>query len=1052
MKQGVTKDIELKGICRAMSRGTGIDGVTDDLVNMRKENGSWKPMSDLTPVYPTDGSTLPYSRLWVHVGPDYRHVFGVLNDELFWFANIDENGEWQPVKEVKLCSIDAEALCHSNGNLVTVGGNTFLLWQQGNNTYTLYDYDQNGKQDADTLVPDGLVDFRVVKEDYVNGAMKVVYSRGTVSIPALTGPNRYLPNTSVDDAFLLETKALYAQASRAHEEAGSFHSPFLVTYAYKTYNGDYVLAGRPKLMYPQSYLYNTNGIDCEGYQPAHVNPCTLIDTDKGYVAWRIKRNDASSSVVYTNEEKLEHSGANSAEMVNYTAYGSTSVLVEGRANAGGVITREAMLDKKYFPTFAICADGKAADNVMIVGARTKLQVKADAMSMSDANIYTKLCVFVTPCVSEYDYSNIVYAQTYEYLGDVRYMISPHRRDKRDVIKDLLKYSFYKIAELDISSFNGQWLDVNIDKGVLINLLQQEPLAADTTKRDGIAARGSYSYNGRLHLFDYDTTQFHGWPLPYFAENRVEGCLLPNSDSALRLHGLTQQELQSNDNWWRAWGAIPVGGSRIIDETTLPTYYIKVEIAREDGTSEVVRYAMPHRAITTLGTDRPISDLNGCLSYPDARAKKMSIWVKQSARSVTMNGSNISIDTSLSAKNYLYVKQHEFSLTPHQRLDIAVYIDPDLRPIQIVNPNPQNNTPPASLSVDLTERNTTTRVANGLRVSAVDNPLYLPAEYSYRVGNTNIVGMMANEVAVGVGQTGDAPLMVFTKDGVYGLFVDSSGELAYDHSRPISSDVCNNAKTIHRVDGGIVFATDRGLMMLKGATATDIGEIAEGDFLDISDTNGMFKFGRCALGAFTAQRICGFVNQQVTGEDFLRYLENAEVGYDHKGKELWAVNAQKDYCYVKDYDGNWRRVTEWISEVVACYPETYVVKNGGVYTLDEAKNKLLASPRRVFVMTRPIEVRSLAPRVRDSQNMKESYRVVARGEFKTDLNTLFGIYVLGSFDGRKWAVIGGRERNGRFVDIGCLTERYDVRYLLVVLAGDIGATGKIDSISVEVRQR
>lgn len=1031
MKQGVTKDIELKGICRAMSRGTGIDGVTDDLVNMRKENGSWKPMSDLTPVYPTDGSTLPYSRLWVHVGPDYRHVFGVMNDELFWFANIDENGAWQPVKEVKLCSIDAEALCHSNGNLVTVGGSIFLLWQKGNNTYTLYDYDQNGKQDADTLAPAGQVDFRVVQKKTEDGRIMVVHHNADLGLTSLnTGLGWY--DFSEDE--LTEMKACIVSLERGHREYNSFYAPFLVCSALKTYSGEYVLASRPLLMYPQSAFYNANYANqqtaCMDMPPGPGDGCYIG------VVKNLDTNGSSINYVAVNNNKIK---------MNRVTFASGP----GGGNYGALVD----VDEWMFP----CASGMlTAQNgkykAFFNGSVTKLQMKADALNGINKELYTKLCVFVTPCEADFAMDTASYAYIGTRDDKAQFILKLKKRDKSKVIKELKRNNFYKIAEIEINAITGDWMDVELEDGVLLNIAQQDILGADTTTRNSTSARGSYNYNGRLHLFDYDTTQFHGWPLPYFYENRVEGCLLPNSDSALRLHGLTQQELQSNDNWWRAWGAIPVGGSRIIDETTLPTYYIKVEIEREDGTSEVVRYAMPHRAITTLGTDRPISDLNGCLSYPDARAKKMSIWVKQSARSVTMNGSNISIDTSLSAKNYLYVKQHEFSLTPHQRLDIAVYIDPDLRPIQIVNPNPQNNTPPASLSVDLTERNTTTRVANGLRVSAVDNPLYLPAEYSYRVGNTNIVGMMANEVAVGVGQTGDAPLMVFTKDGVYGLFVDSSGELAYKYSRPISSDVCNNAKTIHRVDGGIVFATDRGLMMLKGATATDIGEIAEGDFLDISDTNGMFKFGRCALGAFTAQRICGFVNQQVTGEDFLRYLENAEVGYDHKGKELWAVNAQKDYCYVKDYDGNWRRVTEGISEVVACYPETYVVKNGGVYTLDEAKNKLLASPRRVFVMTRPIEVRSLAPRVRDSQNMKESYRVVARGEFSTDVNTLFGIYVLGSFDGRKWAVIGGRERNGRFVDIGCLTERYDVRYLLVVLAGDIGATGKIDSISVEARQR
>lgn len=617
----------------------------------------------------------------------------------------------------------------------------------------------------------------------------------------------------------------------------------------------------------------------------------------------------------------------------------------------------------------------------------------------------------------------------------------------------MSQSFYKLAEMDVTTLKDDWVDVRIEDGVLFNIVHQDTLPADTTNRDGIKARGSYSYNGRLHLFDYDRTQFHGYPLSYFFENEVEGCVPIVKGYDNRVYGMTKAQAEmvvgNKTKWLNEWNGYEDKWS----------WYVGVEIEREDGKCQVVRYApFQTDAFKLLGDGinldqnvyaREFFSLNGCLSYPDSRAKKMTIYIRSSVKNPT---------TGDVYKQYY----HEFDLTPHERLNMACYISNDLKPIDmtqyalnLVGGNASND------YEKFDEFNTSHHYANGLRVSAVDNPLYLPAEYSYFVGNTGIVGMMANEVAVGTGQTGDAPLMVFTKDGVFGLFVDSSGQLAYQYARPICSDVCNNAASIVRVDGGIVFGTERGLYMLKGATAVDISEIAEGSAQDFTNMKMLRipDFPRVTRGAFCHDKLGAFgrlvaddryLTTMHTQEDFRYYQMGACVGYDHKEQELIVANDLRDYCYIKDYDGRWRRLSQKVSEVIPCYPDTYVLSNGAIYTLDRFKSN--GGMRRVWIMTRPISLQSIGYRMSDAVALKENYRVILRGEFETKVNTQVGLYVLGSYDGRRWECIGGNERSGKFVDIGCLVERVDVKYLCIVVSGDIGEDGRIDELLVETKYK
>lgn len=269
-------------------------------------------------------------------------------------------------------------------------------------------------------------------------------------------------------------------------------------------------------------------------------------------------------------------------------------------------------------------------------------------------------------------------------------------------------------------------------------------------------------------------------------------------------------------------------------------------------------------------------------------------------------------------------------------------------------------------LDMTiEKNNEESFPNGLKVSETNNPLYFPAKYTYQVGSAEIVALASNAIAVGTGQTGAAPLYVFCKDGIYALFVDSSGEMAYTNARVIARDVCNNAKSVTPIDAGVVFTTDRGLMMIAGEQVDEIGQPLEGDYEQITPNTDLIGKG------YALQKLAGLPTDSVTSIPFLVYLKGAIINYNHNERELMVSNPNYNYTYVLDRDNNWTRRNFTADEYVQNYPTSYrLTFNDGL--LRQVDNESDAD-NGMFVLTRALKL--------DSIGFKELHRVVARGWFE-----------------------------------------------------------------------
>jgi hypothetical protein len=337
--------------------------------------------------------------------------------------------------------------------------------------------------------------------------------------------------------------------------------------------------------------------------------------------------------------------------------------------------------------------------------------------------------------------------------------------------------------------------------------------------------------------------------------------------------------------------------------------------------------------------------------------------------------------------------------------------------------------------------------NAIKVSLTSNPFTFPYANTYQIGNSEIVAMMSNSIAVGSGQTGAAPLYVFCKDGIYALMVDSSGELAYTNARIIARDVCKNAKSVTPIDSGVVFTTDRGLMSISGNEVIELGQIVEGDVFDITDNGNTFdeqyqdtdKAKKIMFNAFHHEKLGNIHHTLVDNKDFLTYIKGAIINYNHNERELMVSNSSFPYSYVMDRHSNWTRRNYKADEYVNNYPTSYRVIDKKFYKVDQDNDSVTSN--NAYLLSHVVKL--------DTISFKQAYRIAVRGYFEI-LNTenKLGLYVFGSNDGIQWAMLGGKEEGGKFTDIGCKISHTDIKFLRICLAGQLSKKSRIDFVEIE----
>lgn len=1044
MDKEQVKAISLQGIVHNATKIGVQDGQCEDLVNLRFKDGSWRTSGDGKHVfsmnYQSDVSNtagISYTQLFIHTNI-YRHLLGVRNNKLYWFGNINADGEFESLSTPKeLAPANNDLYICQTGHLLTVidgDSFTYLLFKSSNNDYKALNVDLNGSQDSRTLYPFGQIHFNyadagkagTITEDKTGqdgwrkwgiygdwgNAGQDIYTGGGKLEEMSGGGVETLHNTMVK---------MYGEIL----EKNYFTDPFLVCAAIKLYDGKYMYASAPAMIFPRQCAYNTA-------TPRYVHKEPTNTTNSGYDELTSDAGFSHSGALLIPQKEVDASkieclmvGDNSVgtpvtlkgtaygavqkqtsvDLTNENGYTGSEDYQREHARQGGEDTAGSFRNGICAHTYCIkggtggvashqySLDGQYAWQFQIRGCNLCVSIDSSLVKVMNDNkdLFKSLCIFITPQSSVYKMDvkdkgscrvtlDVARSKVKNHLNVTAILRSsvanmsyiPNRREDKEIRYDLLHSPFYLLREYTQDELPNLLKNPVVDlqdpqfEGVLKNITQQDTLKVEAVSRYSYIPKVQYTYNGRLHIANYTQSQFHGYPLDVYHLNNHS----LQADSSSYFKGTLKGLKSFYDSTLSALRKDYPFITGIDTNNYISTFskagdvlaYTETEIETDNGTQKVCRYIPMQRRALNNGVSDFVETLDALLTFPDNRAKSLTIQVL----CIYFNNK----------KFELY--NRKFDLKPHPYLNIAYYMSDNLQPnalaLQITHALGSNDGSGLGCPTPA-ESNTTESYANGLKVSAVSNPMYFPVENTYQVGAAEIVAMMSNAVAVGVGQTGSAPLYVFCKDGVYAMFVDETGEMTYTNSRIIARDVCNNARSVTPIDTGVVFTTDRGLMEIAGEQVTEIGQPMEGDWVKYT-TQSSIDFSKIAKNAYYMKRIAALPDETTSAEDsmtqvdFLEYLKGSIINYNHNERELMVSNPAYRYTYILNREGNWSRRDMRAEQYVNNYPTSYRVEKGELYQVDKDSD----ADNGFFVMSHVVKL--------DSIGFKELHRLVARGYWET----------------------------------------------------------------------
>ena len=210
------------------------------------------------------------------------------------------------------------------------------------------------------------------------------------------------------------------------------------------------------------------------------------------------------------------------------------------------------------------------------------------------------------------------------------------------------------------------------------------------------------------------------------------------------------------------------------------------------------------------------------------------------------------------------------------------------------------------------------VPNKIYTSEVNNPFHFPVLGINTVGTGTILGISAAAKALSQGQFGQFPLYAFTTEGVWAMEVSSNG--SYSARQPITRDVCINTDSITQIDSSVLFATNRGIMLISGSQTQCITDsiFSETPF-NVLQLPGIDQL-HDKLGHTS--------DTCLPTKPFLGFLEGCQIIYDYVHQRIFVYNPtmtngapQYTYAYVFSLKSKmWGMVFTNLESNINSYPD------------------------------------------------------------------------------------------------------------------------------------
>ena len=478
-------------------------------------------------------------------------------------------------------------------------------------------------------------------------------------------------------------------------------------------------------------------------------------------------------------------------------------------------------------------------------------------------------------------------------------------------------NFYKLHDIDISELKASVStrkDIVVEDEYLQSLVARETLTDDYLSHDKLRASQSFGYNSRLNLSGVKRKLFDGFYMPSllayknkdfnWSGNKNKTSLkITDGDLGVHNYTVTVYIKEANQDYAvssRFPGFLGMGfplGRFFSEEVTYTNLVTGEERNEREKHSWGCYFFYPnvnaYRMV--IQDDRMIDDGNGGSGYP-----------------------GLIID--LQPHDFL---NGAFAVLDYERVVLDNY---DSAKIPTINYDPG------------VEQNVVD-VPDKIYTSEVNNPFFFPVAGINTVGTGRILGICSAAKALSQGQFGQFPLYAFTDEGVWALAVSSSG--GFSAKQPITRDVCRSADSITQIDSAVLFATDRGIMLISGSQTQCISDVLNSS--DLFDFDGLP--GLCAK----------FPEFCFPDSLFIEYIENCRMAYDYVNQRIVVFNPDKDYAYVYSMKTKlWGIQESSLSSVINSYPDALAMAKG------ENENHLVdlshtdADKVRCLLVSRPLK--------------------------------------------------------------------------------------------------
>lgn len=1072
--EGEHKLIPISGISRAGADTVCEDGSMNEVVGLELKDGSYVPYeSDET------SALLPdlVDKFYTHKTSHGDNAIILTEGNVYYMKMKDfldgKGGEWKDDYNNSIWT-----LLHTSSEQETyakdiefLGNSVTVMMTKGTRFYVYNGTEYIDQTSIPTDYNNYLLRFRVTRgiagHDDIEGSAPIsVQSLKCEHYSDTTGYGSAMKNRFEEFVSVVNNKgegsSLLTKAQGLLTEKGGLYGYFLVCFAYRLKNGDLRYASAPILMCPPCikqkgiYVSDNNDASSESFDLCKIWDNTGNSEDAGKFVYyqydKLETNNANvaAQLVRIDEENVIHGlfKETSYESVSSTPYQYLlkteydkdatyeNVIQKGGANAG---------KRRYFYSFLRTIDSKDYKLVQPIPMSSSISLwikngeSGDDASKQDKAYKTvtthalsnklqfgissalienmpddvsSICVFMTEQVSPFsntvedayvdvhgpflDGNSLSAKGTLSSNFKMMYTYTPQYRSDKLVADDIKKLkSFYLVKEIykdELKDMDAeQWQDVDL-RGLLGDtLLTRESLPLSAFDYTTFSANVMKSYNYRMHLGDITTKLSKGYDWLSLINDWNSG-----------------RGQWYNGNWFDSNTFVANVGEE-------KTGLVQVVYLRNEDNSESV-------VVSRINEDRKrFNCVNSFIVYPDVRAYKMDIFRR--------------VGTS-------WRLMKSCGLVPNKYLGFSYYLDSSLKETELTE---ELNT---NIDIASLESNVEHKDENTMRVSDTAFPSIFPHANTDRVGSGKILGFARLTIAMSQDMYGQHPLLVFTTEGIYSLGVDTTGAKAYSTHPMFSNEVCTNPNSICELSSAVLFASEKGLMVATQDGVDFFAPLLNGDVKHRPQTGDRYGVGLSWYYKMVNDRekMTNLLGSLST-TDFRKYLqdENTHVVYVANKNKVLIYNSYESYCYWMDIP---TRLTTTMPIKILMhnneYPDTLF------YNGDSKVIKFSVSPdvfgTDTLMQTRPIVL---------SQNLKGSLRVVLRGKFTTEERGKYAILlVLGSIDGEHWLPIGLKEKSldGEFHDIGCVTDRVSVNYMMVIFAANLGGDSHIDSLELTMKNK